>query len=152
MWERGERFPWQSRAHAEGAWEPSSRQEVISSRFCSRLAPPWTGAGFFAERQWQPAESSEQLLLSLALAAFSFGAAIFGGELHKIGEEMSDSETIVRKPMTPAQREARKVFAAAEAKKALSEPEKVQKAFHENRERLRAERLAREAEASNKKQ
>jgi hypothetical protein len=75
----------------------------------------------------------------------------FGGELHKMGEEMSDYETIVRKPMTPAQREARRIFAAAEAKKALSEHEKAQKAFYENRERLKAERLAREAEAPNKK-
>ena len=64
---------------------------------------------------------------------------------------MSDYETIVRKPLTPAQREARRIFAAAEAKKALSEHEKAQKAFHENRERLKAERLAREAEAPNKK-
>jgi hypothetical protein len=65
---------------------------------------------------------------------------------------MSDYETIARKPLTPAQREARKVFAAAEAKKALSDHEKAQKAFHENRERLKAERLAREAQAPKKKQ
>ena len=49
--------------------------------------------------------------------------------------------------MTPAEREARRVFAAAEAKKAMSDHEKAQKAFHENRERLKAERLARGAEA-----
>ena len=49
--------------------------------------------------------------------------------------------------MTPAAREARKVFAATEAKKAISEHEKAQKAFHENRERLKAQRLAREAQA-----
>ena len=60
---------------------------------------------------------------------------------------MSDYETTVRKPLTPAQREARKVFREAEAKKAISDHEKAQKAFHENRERLKAERLAREAEA-----
>jgi hypothetical protein len=63
---------------------------------------------------------------------------------------MSDFETTERRLVTPAEREARKVFAAAEAKKALSEHEKTQKAFHENRERLKAERLAREAEALNK--
>ena len=47
-----------------------------------------------------------------------------------------------------AEREARKAFKEVEAKKALTEYEEAQKAFHENRERLKAERLAREAEAS----
>ena len=60
---------------------------------------------------------------------------------------MSDDQTFERKVTTPAEREARKVFREAEAKKAISEHEKAQKAFHENRERLKAERLAREAEA-----
>jgi hypothetical protein len=68
-------------------------------------------------------------------------------ELYLIGEEMSDDRTIERKVITPAEREARKVFAAGEAKKAISEHEKAQKALHENRERLKAERLAREAKA-----
>ena len=44
-------------------------------------------------------------------------------------------------------REVRKAFRAAEAEKAMSEHEKKQKAFHDNRERLKAERLAREAAA-----
>jgi hypothetical protein len=60
---------------------------------------------------------------------------------------MSDDQTFERKAMTPAAREARKVFAAVEAKKAISDHEKAQKAFHENRERLKALRLAREAQA-----
>jgi hypothetical protein len=60
---------------------------------------------------------------------------------------MSDDQTFERKMLTPAGREARKVFAAAEAKKAISDHEKAQKAFHENRERLKTERLAREAQA-----
>ncbi len=60
---------------------------------------------------------------------------------------MSDDQTIDRKIITPAEREARKVFRTAEAKKALSDHEKAQKAFHENRGRLKAERLARDAQA-----
>ena len=52
------------------------------------------------------------------------------------------------KKLTPAEREARKVFAAQEAEKALSDYEKAQRAFYANRERLKAERLAREAPAS----
>jgi hypothetical protein len=42
------------------------------------------------------------------------------------------------------EREARKVFRETEARLAISEYERAQKAFHANRERLRAERLARE--------
>jgi hypothetical protein len=56
------------------------------------------------------------------------------------------SETFDRKAPTPAEREARKLFREADAVKALTEHERTQKAFYENRERLRALRLAREAE------
>ena len=52
-----------------------------------------------------------------------------------------------RKVPTAAQREARKAFKEADAKVALSEYERTQRAFHANRERLRAERLVREAAA-----
>ena len=60
------------------------------------------------------------------------------------GEEMSDKE-FERKVITPAEREARKAFRKVEAVKAVTEREAAQKAFNENRERLKAERLAREA-------
>ncbi|WP_316397929.1 hypothetical protein [Bradyrhizobium sp. 33ap4] len=53
-----------------------------------------------------------------------------------------------RSTPTGAEREAREVFRQAEAKEALTDYAKAQKAFHENRERLKAERLAREAEAA----
>jgi hypothetical protein len=49
------------------------------------------------------------------------------------------------KPISKAEREARKVFRQVEAKKAMTEHEIAQKAFSNNRERLKAERLAREA-------
>jgi hypothetical protein len=49
------------------------------------------------------------------------------------------------RPVTKAEREARKVFRQDDAKKAMTEYETAQKAFHANRERLKAERLAREA-------
>lgn len=54
-----------------------------------------------------------------------------------------------KKP-TAAQREAQKAFREADAKVAMSEYERNQKAFHANRERLKAERLAREAAATGK--
>ena len=49
------------------------------------------------------------------------------------------------KPMTKAEREARKAFRELDSEKAMTEHEIAQKAFHANRERLKTERLAREA-------
>jgi hypothetical protein len=48
-------------------------------------------------------------------------------------------------PITKAERAARKVFRQVEADKAMTEHNIAQKAFQANRERLKAERLAREA-------
>jgi hypothetical protein len=56
-----------------------------------------------------------------------------------------------RRTPTAAEREARKVFRDASAKVALSEYERAQQAFHANRERLKAERLAREAALNREK-
>jgi DNA-directed RNA polymerase alpha subunit len=47
-------------------------------------------------------------------------------------------------PVTKAEREARKAFRQEDAKAAMTEHESAEKAFSNNRERLRAERLARE--------
>jgi hypothetical protein len=55
------------------------------------------------------------------------------------------NQTFEPKVTTPAEREARKVFREVEAEAAMTDHEKAQKAFHENRERLKAERLEREA-------
>jgi len=55
------------------------------------------------------------------------------------------NDTFERKVITPAEREARKAFRQVEAAKAITEHERAQKAFQENRERLKALRLAREA-------
>jgi len=56
------------------------------------------------------------------------------------------SETFERKMVTPADREARKVFRDADAAKAMTEHQRAQKAFQENRERLKALRRARRIE------
>jgi hypothetical protein len=50
------------------------------------------------------------------------------------------------KPITNAVRDAHKAFRQVDAQKAVTEHEIVLKAFSANRERLKAERLAREAE------
>jgi hypothetical protein len=49
------------------------------------------------------------------------------------------------KPITKAERDAHKAFRKVDAEKAMTEHEIAQKAFHANRERLKAERLTREA-------
>jgi hypothetical protein len=63
------------------------------------------------------------------------------------GEEVTKTpgEFEPPKPMTKAQREARMAFRQVDAKKAMNEHEIAQKAFSANRERLKADRLAREA-------
>jgi hypothetical protein len=60
-------------------------------------------------------------------------------------------ETFDRKVITPAEREARKLFREADAAKAMTEQERAQRAFHENRERLKALRLTRETVAAKAK-
>jgi hypothetical protein len=51
------------------------------------------------------------------------------------------------KPISKAEREARKAFRQVDAEKAMSEHALAEKAFAQNRERLKAERLAWEAVA-----
>jgi hypothetical protein len=58
---------------------------------------------------------------------------------------MSDDFSRPAKSPTPEEKKARDAARRADAAQAMLEYEKAQKAFHQNRERLRAERLAREA-------
>ena len=57
-----------------------------------------------------------------------------------------------RAVMTAAEREVCKTFGAVEAKQTMSDYAKSQKVLHENRERLKTERLARETDALKAKQ
>jgi hypothetical protein len=63
-----------------------------------------------------------------------------GEEVMKIPGEVEPP-----KPITKVERDARKAFRQVDAEKAMTEHEIAQKAFSNNRERLKAERLAREA-------
>ena len=65
--------------------------------------------------------------------------------------EMIYRERLEPKRLTRPEREARKALAAQEAEKALSAYEAAQRAFHANRERLKAERLAREGAAQDRR-
>jgi hypothetical protein len=68
------------------------------------------------------------------------------------GEEMTKTpgEVEPAKPIDKAEREARKASRQLDAEKAMTEHEISQKAFSANRERLKAERLAREAKPQTK--
>jgi len=48
------------------------------------------------------------------------------------------------KPMTKAERDARKAFRQVDAEKAMTEHQLAEKAFFDNRARFKAERLARD--------
>jgi hypothetical protein len=61
---------------------------------------------------------------------------------------MTDDLSFRRKPLTPEQRQARDAARRVEAEQAMRDHADAQKAFHANRERLKAERLAREAAAA----
>jgi hypothetical protein len=57
---------------------------------------------------------------------------------------MTEENRISLRNMTPAEKAARKALKKIEAEKAMMDYNRQQKAFYENRERLKAERLARE--------
>ena len=57
---------------------------------------------------------------------------------------MSETYTPREKP-TPEQRKAREAERRRDAEQAMREHQLAEEAFHKNRERLKAERLAREA-------
>ena len=62
---------------------------------------------------------------------------------NELSKELGEYEP--RKPISKEVREARKVLREADAKLAMTEHANAAKAFDKNRERLKAERLAREA-------
>jgi hypothetical protein len=78
-------------------------------------------------------------------AMFPFGAPDGTFSSPRRYRAMTEDLSFRRKPLTPEQRQARDASRRIEAEKAMRDHEAAQKAFYENRERLRAERLAREA-------
>jgi hypothetical protein len=65
-----------------------------------------------------------------------------------MSEHSSDHSARV---LTPEQRRARDATRRADAEQAMREHHEAQKAFYANRERLKAERLAREARKESRK-
>jgi len=105
------------------------------------FATPWSS------EQGAPRQISDEDGAKLAQRILSLFTAVMGGLQSYEGEEMTKTprEFERPKPTTTAEREARKVFRQVDAEKAMTEYDTGQKAFHKNRERLKAERLAREA-------
>jgi len=66
----------------------------------------------------------------------------------KAGNDEAPGEIEPPKQISKAEREARRAFRQVDAATAMSEYEIAQAAFLKNRERLKAERLAREATAT----
>jgi hypothetical protein len=60
---------------------------------------------------------------------------------------MSKKYPTERERLTPEERQAKDAERRLDAERAMREHHLAQEAFHKNRERLRAERLAREASA-----
>jgi hypothetical protein len=67
-----------------------------------------------------------------------------GGVLFPMTENVEDFEARAPRTLTPEERKARDATRRADAEQAMREHEAAQKAFYKNRERLKAERLARE--------
>ena len=61
-----------------------------------------------------------------------------------------DFSTSHPRTLTPEERKARDAVRRADAEQAMREHEAAQKAFYQNRERLKAERVAREAQVKQK--
>ena len=84
------------------------------------------------------------------MSRFSHGFGTINGTLlgHLRCLGMTEDLSFRRKPLTPEQRQARDAARRVEAEKAMRDHEEAQKAFYANKERLKAERLAREAAAA----
>jgi hypothetical protein len=75
----------------------------------------------------------------------NFMPAREGKSSHSEHGPLVAEEANERRPLTPAERKTRNAARQVEAEKAMVDHEQGQKAFHENRARLKAERLTREA-------
>src|SRR5580693_8989385 len=85
--------------------------------------------------------------LSWGQSAGNISVELFVGRdvLFPMTENVEDFEARAPRTLTPEERKARDATRRADAEQAMREHEAAQKAFYKNRERLKAERLAREA-------
>jgi hypothetical protein len=137
-------------AHVQDHEIPEEHRKELGEIKAIMFATPLS-----SERGYSPRQISTEDGTKLAHRILEFYTKVMGGlqASHPPpiagaqGEEMTKTprEFEGLKPMTKAEREARKAFRQVDAEKAMTEYETAQKAFHANRERLKAGRLAREA-------
>jgi hypothetical protein len=136
-------------AHIQDHEVPEEHREELAEIKAIMFATP------SSERGYSPRQISTEDGTKLAHRILELYTKVMGGlqASHPPpiagaqGEEMTKTphEFEPTKPITKAEREARKAFRQLDAEKAMTDHEIAQKAFSANRERLKAERLAREA-------
>ena len=108
-----------------------------------------------SERGYSPRQISTEDGTKLAHRILELYTKVMGGlqASHPLPIAGAQSEEMTKtpgkfepqKPITKVERDARKAFRQLDAEKAMTEHEIAQKAFSANRERLKGERLTREA-------
>jgi hypothetical protein len=131
---------------ASESGEGSSRRALSRPR---RLKPIPARLSLL-RRRWLTANKMQAQLLRIedleetALSSHDSARYLSAHRESQRSDDMNDQK-LKRRVTSPAEREALKVFGQVKTETPVSEHEKAQKAFHQNRERLKALRLAREA-------
>jgi hypothetical protein len=137
-------------AHVENHEIPEEHREELGEIKAIMFATPLS-----SERGYSPRQISTEDGTELAHRILELYTKVMGGlqASHPPPIAGAQSEEMTKtpgkfepsKPITKAERHAHKAFRKVDAEKAMTEHETAQKAFHANRERLKAERLTREA-------
>jgi hypothetical protein len=138
-------------AHVQDHEVPQEHRQELGEIKAIMFATPLS-----SERGYSPRQISTEDSTKLAHRILELYTKVMGGlqashpqpsRAGTQGEEMTKTagEFEPPKPITKAQRDARKAFRQLDAEKAMTEYEIAQRAFSANRERLKAERLGREA-------
>ena len=135
-------------AHVQDHEVPEEHRKELGEIKAIMFATPLS-----CERGYSPREISTEDGTKLAHRILELYTKVMGGlqASHPPpwaqGEEMTKApgEFEPPKPITKAERDARKASRKVDAEKAMTEHEITQKAFSANRERLKTERLTREA-------
>jgi hypothetical protein len=137
-------------AHVQDHEIPEEHREELGEIKAIMFATPLS-----SERGYRPRQISTEDDTKLAHRILELYTKVMGGlqASHPPpiagaqGEEMTTTSGKFEppKPITKVERDARKAFRKVDAEKAMTEHEIAQKAFSANRERLKGERLTREA-------
>ena len=137
-------------AHVQDHEIPEEHREELGEIKAIMFATPLS-----SERGYSPRQISTEDGAKLAHRILELYTKVTGGlqASHPPPIAGAQSEEMTKtpgkfepsKPITKAERDAHRAFRKVDAEKAMTEHETAQKAFHANRERLKAERLTREA-------